>query len=278
MSVTRVAYEPAGCDDAPASPVRVDAGAACRSPEATKSVVERKKAGGAETDALPHSRTFVKIKSVEFAGAIGQPGQAAPESARGMPQVAFSGRSNVGKSSLINRLLGRTRTAIARVSATPGKTQEINFYHVRADLGDFFLVDLPGYGFARAPEPLRKKWEAVIHGYLSDSKDLRGVVQLIDLRTGPSPEDLRSVDYLAELGHPVLFAFTKADKLAAMKRKEAFAATVKQLEIEPDQAVAFSALKGDGREELLDTLGALLFPETPDEAPEGDDGEAAPAS
>jgi GTP-binding protein len=212
----------------------------------------------------------VKIKSVEFAGAIGQPGQAQPESANGMPQVAFSGRSNVGKSSLINRLLGRTRTAIARVSATPGKTQEINFYRVISDLGDFFLVDLPGYGYARAPEPLRKKWEAVIHGYLSSSRDLKGVVQLIDLRTGPTPDDLRSVDYLGELGLPVLFAFTKADKLASMKRKEAFTATVRTLEIEPDQAIAFSSLKGDGREELLDTLGALLFPAAD---PEG--GEAA---
>jgi GTP-binding protein len=221
----------------------------------------------------------VKIKSVEFAGAIGQPGQAPPESARGMPQVAFSGRSNVGKSSLINRLLGRTRTAIARVSQQPGKTQEINFYHVRADRGEFFLVDLPGYGFAKAPEPLRKKWESVISGYLSKSTDLKGVVQLIDLRTGPSPDDLRSVDYLAQLGLPVMFAFTKADKLAAMKRKEAFAATVKALEIDPDQAIAFSSLKGDGREDLLDTLGALLFPEAPDEAPrDGENGEAAPAS
>ncbi|HEU0297813.1 MAG TPA: ribosome biogenesis GTP-binding protein YihA/YsxC [Longimicrobium sp.] len=202
----------------------------------------------------------MKIKSVEFAGAIGQPGQAPPESARGMPQVAFSGRSNVGKSSLINRLLGRTRTAIARVSAQPGKTQEINFYHVRADLGDFFLVDLPGYGYARVPGELRKKWEAVIHGFLSSAQDLVGVVQLVDLRTGPSPDDLRSVDYLAELGIPVLFALTKADKLTATKRKEAFAAAVRTLQIDADQAIAFSALKGDGREELLETLGALLFP------------------
>jgi GTP-binding protein len=202
----------------------------------------------------------LKIKSVEFAGAIGQPGQPPPESARGMPQVAFSGRSNVGKSSLINRLLGRTRTAIARVSATPGKTQEINFYRVRADLGDFFLVDLPGYGFARAPEAVRKKWEAYISGYLSRGEDLVGVVQLIDLRTGPTPDDLRSVDYLAELGIPVLFAFTKSDKLTATKRKEEFAKAVRTLEIDPDQAIAFSALKGDGREELLDTLAGLLFP------------------
>ena len=216
----------------------------------------------------------MKIKSVEFAGAIGQPGQPPPESARGMPQVAFSGRSNVGKSSLINRLLGRTRTAIARVSATPGKTQEINFYRVRADLGDFFLVDLPGYGFARAPEAVRRKWEAYINGYLSARGDLVGVVQLVDLRTGPTPDDLGNVDYLAELGLPVLFALTKADKLTATKRKEAFAETVKTLQIEPDQAIAFSSLKGDGREELLETLGALLFPAGGADADAADNGAA----
>ena len=202
----------------------------------------------------------MRIKSVEFAGAIGQPKQAPPESTRGMPQVAFSGRSNVGKSSLINRLLGRTRTAIARVSAQPGKTQEINFYHVRSDLGDFFLVDLPGYGYARVPGQLRSKWEEVIHGFLASAKDLAGVVQLVDIRTGPTDDDLRSVDYLAELGLPVLFAFTKSDKLTKTKRDLAFADAVKKLGIDPDQAVLFSALKGDGREELLDTLAALLFP------------------
>lgn len=210
----------------------------------------------------------MKIKSVEFAGAIGQPGQAPPESARGMPQVAFSGRSNVGKSSLINRLLGRTRTAIARVSATPGKTQEINFYRVRSDLGDFFLVDLPGYGFARAPEAVRQKWEGYINSYLRRREDLVGVVQLIDMRTGPTPDDLRSVDFLAELGIPVLFAFTKSDKLTATKRKEALAEAVKTLQIEPDQAIAFSSLKGDGRDELLETLGALLFPDPEEGAAE----------
>lgn len=211
----------------------------------------------------------MRIKSVEFAGAIGQLGQAPPESARGMPQVAFSGRSNVGKSSIINRLLGRTRTAIARVSQQPGKTQEINFYRVRSDLGDFFLVDLPGYGYARVPAELRKKWEGVIHGFLSSAQDLAGVVQLIDLRTGATPDDLRSVDYLAKLGLPVLFAFTKADKLGKTKRDEAFEKTVGMLDITPDQAIAFSAVDGLGRDELLETLGSLLFP------PPGEVGEEA---
>jgi GTP-binding protein len=216
----------------------------------------------------------LRIKSVEFAGAIGQVGQAQPESVQGMPQVAFSGRSNVGKSSLINRLLGRTRTAIARVSAQPGKTQEINFYFVRAEPADFVLVDLPGYGYAKVPKELRDKWQPLIHGWLSKSAELAGVVQLVDLRTGPSDDDLKSVDYLAELGVPTLFAFTKADKLGRLEAEKSFAKAVKKLGIEPDQAIAFSALKGTGREELLETLEALLFPQADEE---GDDGGAADA-
>lgn len=214
----------------------------------------------------------MRIKSVEFAGAIGQIGQAQPEAANGMPQVAFSGRSNVGKSSLINRLLGRTRTAIARVSAQPGKTQEINFYSVRADPGDFFLVDLPGYGYARVPEELRKKWRPLIHGFLSRSQELRGVVQLVDIRTGPTPDDLRSVDYLAEIGIPTLFALTKADKIAKSKREEAVQKTIRKLGVDPDQVVLFSALSGEGREEMLEVLGSLLFPGEEESVEEAEDG------
>lgn len=209
---------------------------------------------------------------MEFAGAIGQVGQAQPEPVAGMPQVAFSGRSNVGKSSLINRLLGRTRTAIARVSAQPGKTQEINFYLVRAEPADFVLVDLPGYGYAKVPKELRDRWQPLIGGFLSTSRELSGVVQLIDLRTGPSADDLKSVDYLAELGVPTLFAFTKADKLKKLEAEKSFAKAVKKLGIDPDQAIAFSSLKGTGREELLDTLEALLFPQEPPEDGEDADG------
>ncbi|HEX5727434.1 MAG TPA: ribosome biogenesis GTP-binding protein YihA/YsxC [Longimicrobiaceae bacterium] len=209
----------------------------------------------------------MRIKSVEFAGAIGQVGQAQPAAAAGMPQVAFAGRSNVGKSSLINRLLGRTRTAIARVSAQPGKTQEINFYRVRADLGDFFLVDLPGYGYARVPGELRDRWRPLIQGFLSASRDLAGVVQLVDVRTGPTGDDLQSVDYLAELGVPVLFALTKSDKLAKTAREKAVAKAVRTLGIDAEQAIPFSALKGEGREELLEALAALLFPAPAEPAP-----------
>jgi GTP-binding protein len=127
------------------------------------------------------------------------------------------------------------------------------------------------------PKELRDRWQPLIHGYLSKSAELAGVVQLIDLRTGPTPEDLRSVDYLAELGVPVLFALTKADKLTKTEREKAFAKAVKKLEIDPDQAIPFSAPKGTGREELLETLGSLLFPEAEADAGTGA-GEDAPGA
>jgi GTP-binding protein len=218
----------------------------------------------------------MRIKSVEFAGAIGQIGQAPPESAVGALQVAFAGRSNVGKSSLINRLLGRTRTAIARVSAEPGKTQEINFYNVRSDLGDFFLVDLPGYGYAKVPQGLREKWGPLIQGFLSSNPDLRGVVQLVDVRNGPTDDDVRSVDYLAELEVPVLFVLTKVDKLNSREREKLIPKAIQTLGVDADQVILFSAPKGTGRDELLETLGALLFPEADAGGePGGDDEEAA---
>lgn len=198
------------------------------------------------------------IKSVEFAGAIGQIGQPGPESVEGLTRIAFSGRSNVGKSTLVNRILGRTRTPIARVSATPGKTQEINFFRVRSDVGDFALVDLPGYGFAKAPAPLRERWRALTDDFLTGDNGLAGVVQLIDIRHGPTPDDLKSIAYLAELGLPVLFVLTKSDKLGAGKRRAAITEIVGKLEIDASQVIAFSSLSGEGVEELRETLGGLI--------------------
>jgi GTP-binding protein len=200
----------------------------------------------------------MKIKSVEFIGAIGQLGQPAPEGASGLPQVAFSGRSNVGKSSLINRLLGRTRTPIARVSREPGKTQEINFYRVGSDLGEFCLVDLPGYGFAKVPHAVREKWRPLMNRYLTSTEELRGVVQLVDMRHGPTPDDLQAIDYQDELGLPALVVLTKSDKLRTAERQKAVGEITARLGVDLDQVIPVSAKTGDGVDELLDTVAALL--------------------
>lgn len=198
------------------------------------------------------------IRSVEFAGAIGQLGQPGPASVEGLPRIAFSGRSNVGKSTLVNRVLGRTRTPIARVSARPGKTQEINFFRVRSDAGDFALVDLPGYGFAKAPAPLRERWRGLTDDFLTGDDQLVGVVQLIDIRHGPTPDDMKAIAYLAEIGLPVLFVLTKSDKLGNRQRRESIAEIVRKLEIDASQVIAFSSLSGEGVDELRETLGGLI--------------------
>lgn len=203
----------------------------------------------------------MKIKSVEFAGAIAQPGGKPP--AGDLRQVAFAGRSNVGKSSLINTLLGRTRSRVARVSSTPGKTREINFYRVRVGLSDgaetdFFLVDLPGYGYARVPLAVRERWKPLIEGYLRQSEALVGVVQLIDARHGPTRDDLRMVEYLAATGVPTLFVLTKIDKLSRSQRAVQIRRITETLGVESDQVLAFSSHTGEGREALLESLEQLL--------------------
>jgi GTP-binding protein len=201
----------------------------------------------------------VNVKSVEFAGAIATPGGNVPAP---LPQVAFAGRSNVGKSSLINRLLGRTRTRVARVSTHPGKTREINFYRVRAsgEVGglEFFLVDLPGYGYARVPAHLRDAWRPLIERYLKDNPRLRGVVQLIDARHGPTEDDLRMIDFLAHLGVPALFVLTKVDKLSRSQRAARIPELARVLGQDEDQVLSFSARTGEGRELLMDALEGLL--------------------
>lgn len=201
----------------------------------------------------------MKLKKVEFAGAIGRPGQDPPGT---LPQVAFAGRSNVGKSSLINRLLERHRKQIARVSAQPGKTQEINFYRVMAELEtevvEFFIVDLPGYGFARAPKAVREAWRPLIEGYLSRSPDLLGVVQLIDARHEPTAGDVRMIEYLSSIEMPTLLVLTKVDKLKPMAREKRLRATTEQLGVAPEQLLPFSSATGEGRDLLMDSLGHLL--------------------
>jgi GTP-binding protein len=201
------------------------------------------------------------IQSVEFAGAVARPGGPSPEG--DLPQIAFAGRSNVGKSSLINRLLGRTRKAVARVSSTPGKTREINFFRIGARLPDgrnteFFLVDLPGYGYAKVPVAVRDSWKPLVEAFLSRTPALRGVVQLIDMRHDPTAGDRQMLQYIAELGVPALIVLTKSDKLGVSARAKQEQKLVAALGLPRDQVIAFSAETGAGRDELLASLAGLL--------------------
>lgn len=192
----------------------------------------------------------MRIGEAEFVGAVREPGVALPTR---LPQIAMIGRSNVGKSSLINAILGRKR--LARVSRTPGRTQEIHFYEVD---GRFCLVDLPGYGFARAPAEVRQRWGPLIESYLSTSRGLVGVVLLLDARHGPSRDDRRMLDFLERLELPTLFVLTKVDKLSRGKRKAALTRSLETLEIPEDQLLATSAVTGEGTKTLGESVLAAV--------------------
>lgn len=197
----------------------------------------------------------MKIRDVEYAGTIAAPGGPAPGT---LPQVAFSGRSNVGKSSLINTLLRRTRKKIAHVSAKPGKTQALNFYEVN---GDFYLVDLPGYGFAKVPVAMRDAWARLIEWYLGESGTVRGVVHLVDARHKPTEHDLTMVAYLADVGLPTLVVLTKVDKLKRSERKQSIQRATAVLGVDESQLLPFSSKTGEGREKLLEALEELITEE-----------------
>ena len=197
------------------------------------------------------------IRSVEFAGSVVAPGRPLPSP---LPQIAFAGRSNVGKSSLINRLLGRPRQKIARVSASPGKTQALNFYEVNRL---FHLVDLPGSGYARVPQAVRDRWRELVRWYLGGSAELRGVVYLVDSRHPPTAGDLEFVGYLAETGTPTLIALTKVDKLKARVREAGIVEPAAQkLGVSEEQVVESSARTGEGADQLLAAMEALLEEES----------------
>jgi GTP-binding protein len=197
----------------------------------------------------------VIIRSVEFAGSVASPKNPLPGD---LPQVAFSGRSNVGKSSLINVLLGRTRKKIAHVSSKPGKTQMLNFYRVN---DRFFLVDLPGFGYAKAPGPVRESWRHLVEWYLSRPEGLSGVVHLVDGRHPPFKLDQEMMEYLGGLEVPALVILTKIDRVPKGKREKTVDTAARELGLDPEQLLAFSSKTGEGRDSLLTALDDLLPPE-----------------
>ena len=191
------------------------------------------------------------IRSLDFLGGMASADGWRPDPS--LPEVAFAGRSNVGKSSLLNRLVRRKK--FARVSNAPGRTREINFFRVNAE---FILVDLPGYGYARISKEQRAGWRPLIEGYMRRSPQLRGIVQLIDGRHDPTPDDRQMLDFLAELGVPSIIVLTKIDKLTPTQATKRIAELSAALGLEQDQVIPFSAVTGRGRDELAEAILALI--------------------
>ena len=188
----------------------------------------------------------MKIETAVFELSAGLSGQLPPDI---LPEVAFSGRSNVGKSSLINRLLGRKN--LARTSAPPGKPATVNFYR----LDTLRLVDLPGYGYAKVSTAEKRRWQELIGGYFAADRDMRLVMQLVDMRHDPTADDRQMIDFMVEEGIPFMVVLTKADKLNKTeftRRAEAFDAFF--ADYEGIRYLPFSAVDGRGVEELRKIL------------------------
>lgn len=172
---------------------------------------------------------------------------------KAIPQIAFSGRSNVGKSSLINTLLGRK--SLARVSSAPGKTITINFYEVDSKL---FLVDLPGYGFAKRPPAEKAAWSALTDGYFTQNPNidlLKLVVQLIDARVGATKDDLVMLDWLMQSGMPFVVVATKMDKLNKTEASKAIQNIRSSAELPEDiEVIPFSSETKDGKQTLWNVI------------------------
>lgn len=191
------------------------------------------------------------IRSLEYLGPMATAEGWRPSSTR--PEVAIAGRSNVGKSSLINRLL--RRKGFARVSHTPGRTREIHFFGVN---DAFTVVDLPGYGYARISKERRAEWVPLIEGFLRASANLAGLVQLLDARRDPSPEDVTMLDLLGEIGVPTLFVVTKVDKIGQKERDARLAAIAAVTGVEATDLICFSSVTGEGRDELAGAIAGLV--------------------
>ena len=171
-----------------------------------------------------------------------------------MKEIAFAGRSNVGKSSLLNLITGRK--ALARVSGSPGKTRTINFYNIN---DEFRIVDLPGYGYARVSKSVTENWGDMMEQYFSARHGLIKTVQLVDIRHEPSKQDIQMYEYLRHYGLDGLVVATKADKISKNQMNKNISVIRKALGMKPeDKVIACSALKKTGQAELLDEIERLL--------------------
>ena len=190
------------------------------------------------------------IKHTEFIKSATRPAHYPEES---LSEIAFAGRSNVGKSSLINVLVNRKN--LVRTSNTPGRTQLINFFRIN---NTFTFVDLPGYGFAKVPLSVKKEWGPMMQTYLSKRTNLRGVVLILDVRRIPSEEDLQMLQWLRGCGIPPLIVVTKCDKLSKSQRAKQVAVIARQIGIEAGELCLFSALSREGLDGVWGKIEHLL--------------------
>jgi GTP-binding protein len=190
------------------------------------------------------------IKSAEFVKSAVKPAQY-PDAV--LPEFAFTGRSNVGKSSLINTLVNRKR--LVKTSATPGRTQLINFFLINKT---FSFVDLPGFGYAKVPASVRKKWGPMIETYLSTRKSLKGVALIMDVRRIPGIQDLNFIEWLYYYNIPGILILTKADKLSKTKQLIQKATIAKALSVDKDDLILFSAKSRLGKDVVWDAIEGLI--------------------
>ncbi len=190
------------------------------------------------------------IKSAEFIKSAVKPAQY-PDAV--LPEFAFTGRSNVGKSSLINTLVNRKR--LVKTSATPGRTQLINFFLINKT---FSFVDLPGFGYAKVPASVRKKWGPMIETYLSTRKTLKGVALIMDIRRIPGLQDLNFIEWLYYYNIPGMLILTKADKLSKTKQLAQKATIAKALSVDKDDLILFSAKSRLGKDVVWDAIEELI--------------------
>ena len=191
----------------------------------------------------------MEIKTAEFVTSMSV--YQAPQPT--LPQIAVAGKSNVGKSSLINSLC--RRKALAKTSATPGKTRLINLFLLN---GAFHLVDLPGYGFAKVDKQEKLRWGGMMEAYFEDTAALRLTLHLVDIRHEPTQDDLQMNAFLRGRGIPFLVVATKADKISRGARMKQLAPICRALQVQPWQVICYSSETGDGRDQLLEALEKAL--------------------
>jgi GTP-binding protein len=194
------------------------------------------------------------IKSADFVTSAVKPSQYPPAD---IPEIAFAGRSNVGKSSLINTLVNRKR--LVKTSSTPGRTQLINFFRVN---DAFHLVDLPGYGYAKVPAAVKRQWGPMIEAYLQQRESLQGVVLILDVRRTPGDEERNFIAWLNRYGLPVILALTKADKLSKSKLSQRRRVISQALNQDSENLLLFSAKTRQGKDEVWRAIEQLLYAET----------------